>query len=460
MHALSYSQQLAEWALSLSQQDLPDDVVETTKLRLLDTIGLMVAATESPLGRSARAGALSMSSGSDSRIIGFGDRASAMTAAFVDGTLAHAEDFDDTHDASLVHPSAAVVATALSVGEKVQTSGSGLLLALAAGIEVNCRLGAVAPMAFHKRGLHPTGLLTGFGAAVAAGRLLGLDAAGLTAALGIHGSQASGLLESLTDGSWVKTMHPGWAALGGISAVHLAAHGFTGPSSVLEGRFGVFSAFAGGVEGVAQLNRLTRKLGQDWELRKSSIKLYPCAHVIHPFLDLVLALRTEGLSADDVVEIKLLIAENYLPVVAEPRAAKLRPATPTHARASLPYCVAAALHLGDCGPDAFTESAIREPAILALAERISAASDPMPSAAGEWCGRLIVSTHDGRRLERHQENHRGSNENPLVHAEVEDKFERNTARVLTEGQRRLLRGRLEDLSALDSTSLLIDCCVS
>jgi 2-methylcitrate dehydratase PrpD len=450
------SRALAEWTLSLRRDDLPPDIVETAQLRLLDTIGIMLAATASPIAKAARTGALAMGSGASSRIVGFGDRTSAMQAAFVDGTLAHAMDFDDTHDPSLVHPSAAIVPAALAVGEMVGASGTELLLALAAGSEISCRLGCVAPMAFHKRGLHPTGLLTGFGAAMVAGRMMGLDAAQLQAAAGIHGSQAAGLLEAFSDGTWVKTMHPGWAALSGIAAVHLAANGFTGPATVFEGRRGLFAALADAPAGGLDFDELTSGLGREWEYRRSSIKPYPCAQVIQPFVDLALAARRQGLRSENIRDISAPIAEQYIGVVAEPRAAKLRPVTPTHARVSLPYCIAAALRLGHCGPTAFSDEIIGDSALLALAARVVTPVDNSPAAPGQLRARLIATTVDGQRWEAVQEHHRGSPENPISRVDVEAKFEANTEPLLAPAQQRALRSMTDDIGALASVARLID----
>ena len=451
----SYSRALAEWVLGLRRGDLPADIVETAKLRLLDTIGIMLAATMTPIGQAARTGALAMGSGTTSRIVGFGDRCSAMTAALAGGTLAHAMDFDDTHDPSLVHPSAATVPAALAVGEMVEASGADLLIAIAAGNEVSCRLGSVAPMAFHKRGLHPTGLLTGFGAALIAGRMTGLDAANLQAAMGIHGSQAAGLLEAFSDGTWVKTLHPGWAAFSGIAAVHLAAHGFTGPAAVFEGRRGLFAALAGEPDGGLRYDRLTSDLGREWEFRRSSVKPYPCAQVIQPFVDLALAACRQGLRSVDVAAVTAPIAEKYIGVVAEPRADKVRPVTPTHARVSLQYCIAAAMHLGHCGPAAFADEMIGDPAILHLAERVAVPADPIAVASGQLRASLIIETQGGRRLESVQDHHRGSVENPILRGDVEAKFEANTEHLLPVVRRRTLRNMIEDIEELPSVARLV-----
>ena len=455
----TYSEQLASWFLDLRLEDLPDDVIEATKLRILDTLGVMLVAVGTPIGNAVRDAVMAMGSGSDSRMIGYGDRTTAMGAALVNGTLAHAMDFDDTHNTTLVHPSAAIVATALAVGEMTAASGDEVLISVAAGNEISCRLGLVAPMAFHRRGFHPTGVLTGLTASMAASRLMGLNAAQLRAAVGINGSQASGLIESFSDGTWVKTLHAGWAASSGITAALLARSGFTGPATVLEGRFGLFNAFVPDASGGLRFEELTKDLGREWEARRCSLKPYPCAHVIHSFVDLALGLHGEGLRGSDVDRIELPISEVYLPVVGEPRDVKLRPKTPTHARASLIYCVAAALHLGHLGIDAFSDERIADPDIIDLAGKMYPVADPHPAPRTQFRGRIVLETTGGRRIERVQEHNKGSLENPMTREEIEAKFNDNAGRLISAEKAAAVHSIVSNLETLKTVSNLVDCCV-
>ena len=456
----TYSEQLTSWFLDIGIEDLPDDVIEATKQRILDTLGVMLAAAGTPIGNSVRDAVLAMAAGSDCRLIGYGDRTTATGAALVNGTLAHAMDFDDTHNISLVHPSAPVVATALAVGEMTGASGAEILIGVASGVEICCRLGLVAPMAFHRRGFHPTGVLTGLAASMAAGRLIGLDARQLRAAIGINGSQASGLIESYSDGTWVKALHAGWAASAGVTAALLAKAGFTGPASVLEGRFGLFNAFVGDASGGLRFEELTKGLGQEWESRRCSLKPYPCAHVIHPFVDLALELHRQGLRGGDVVRVELPISEAYLAVVGEPRDAKLAPRTPTHARASLPYCVAAALHLGRLRVDTFSEATIADHDIIELAGKMHPVVDPDPPPGAQFRGHIVIETTAGQRIDRVQEHNKGSLENPMMREEIEAKFNENAETFLPAEKVRTVRAIVADLETLDAIGDLVDFCVA
>ena len=423
---------LADWALSLEAGSIPPDVLSDARFRVLDVVGLVLAGSREPLGAAVRRGVAAMGAGQAARLIPCGTPVPATTAALVHGTLGHAMDFDDTHNATLVHPSVPVVATALALGESMD--GPSLLAAVVAGNEVFCRVGMVAPMAFHRNGMHPTAVLGPPVLALVAARVMGLNAAQAVHAMGIAGSQASGILESFADGTWVKTLHPGWAAHAGIVAASLAQAGFTGPATVLEGRFGLFRSHVQRAEESFDFDALTSNLGGHWELRSCSLKPYACAHVIHPYVDLARALHAEGIDPDAVDLVEAPIQPGYIPVVGEPRDAKIAPLSPTHARASLPYCVAATLRHGRLDTDLFDTKAIGDPRTLALAARIAVTPDSEPWAQGQFRGALIVKLANGAVMSRSQDHNRGSVTNPLSEAEVIAKFRRNAEGTLDDRQ--------------------------
>ncbi len=233
------STELAIWATALGFEDLPEDVVEATKLRVLDVIGLSLAGAETPFGRSTRAAAIALSPPGPCKVLGTGDKLGVTAAAFANGAFSQALEFDDTHNESIVHMSSPTVAAALALSGIVPVSGRDLITAIALGNEISCRAGSVASGQFHKRGFHPTGLFSTFGVAYLASKLLGLDAHQMAQAAGICGSFASGLLQCWVDGTQTKFLHPGWAAQSGITAAVLAREGTTGPAEVFEGRFGL-----------------------------------------------------------------------------------------------------------------------------------------------------------------------------------------------------------------------------
>lgn len=428
--AATYAEALADWALHLRYEDIPAPLIEDAKSRLLDTIGNMIAGSTEPLALAVQRAAAVFGTGADAKILPSGADLPASTAALVNGTFGHAQDFDDTHNATLVHPSSPVIATALALAKTHSLDSRELLVAVVVGNEVFCRLGMVAPMAFHRSGIHPTAVLGPTATALVAARVMGLDARGAVHAMGISGSQASGILESFADGSWVKTFHAGWAAHSGVIAATLAANEFTGPATVLEGRFGLFKSHVQRDDEDLDFDALTRDLGQHWEIRACSLKPYACAHVIHPYVDLALDLHARGVTNDQIAEITLPVKPGYLPVVCEPRAAKIAPQTPTHARASLPYCVAAAMVRGNLARDAFSPDALRAPDVLSLAARITPERDPTPVLPGQFRGALRVRLRDGTRIELDQHYNRGSAAHPLAQDEIAAKFRDNAEPLL------------------------------
>src|SRR6202167_2775314 len=272
------STELAIWASSLGFEDLPEDVVEATKLRVLDVIGLSLAGAETDFGRSTRAAMLAMSPPGSCRILGTGDKLGVTAAAFANGAFSQALEFDDTHNESIVHMSSPAVAAALALSEYTKVSGRDLITAIAIGNEISCRVGSVSSGELHARGFHPTGLFATFGAAYLASKILKLDAETQARAAGIAGSFASGLLECWVDGTQTKFLHPGWSAHSGIAAALLARAGVTGPAKVFEGRFGLFAGHVQDPQAHRDFTRIDAALGVHWESRNSSFKPFPAAH--------------------------------------------------------------------------------------------------------------------------------------------------------------------------------------
>ena len=454
----SLSLDLAEWTLGLRYEDLPERVAADVKLRVLDTLGLIVSGAGTPMGRAVLAASSGLGSGRRARLIPSGKRTSAPTAALAHGTQAHAEDFDDTHNESIMHSSAPVVATVLALGESARASGRESMVLVAAGNEINCRLGCVASGRFHDHGFHPTSVLGAVTSAILAGRMLGLDVAGVAHAAGIAGSQASGILEAYEDGTWSKTLHPGWAAHAGVTAGMLASTGFTGPRTVLEGRFGLYRSFLHGSGSAFDFERVTSSLGNDWEQLDSSFKPYPCAHAIHSFVDAALALRASlGLQPGNIASIEARVAPHFVELICEPRALKIRPRTPTHARASLQYAIAAALHAGELGPAHYAPEAIDAPAVLALAGKVSWTLDPSPPPTTQYKGMVTVETIDGRRETAELAHNRGSRENPMIEEELVTKFE-VCARSLSARRRRRIIDRVLALETVESIEEVLSEC--
>jgi 2-methylcitrate dehydratase PrpD len=451
------SSDLAAWASRVRFEDLPADVVENTKLRIMDVIGLSLAGAETAFGKSTRDAIVAMSPPGPCRILGFGDRVGVTAAAFANGALSQALEYDDTHNESIVHMSSPAVAAALALAEFTPVSGRDLIAAIALGNEISCRIGSVSSGELHKRGFHPTGLFATFGAAFLAAKLLGLDAEGMARAAGIAGSFASGLLECWVDGTQTKFLHPGWSAQSGISSAILARSGVTGPAQVFEGRWGLFASHVQDSDAHRDFMRINASLGTHWESRNSSFKPYPAAHVIHPYISAAIRLRnTHALQVNDIESVDCPVTGFIVSIVCEPIAEKHAPASDSHGRVSLQYSVAEALFFGELGKHSYSDQSRRNPEILALARRVRYHVDPDYPGPGRFKGAVTVTLKDGRRFTEVEEYNRGSAENPMTQAELRAKFEENAGGFLSAAARGRVAERIQNLETLRDARILVE----
>lgn len=426
---MTASENLARFATEIDLSRVPAPAIATAKLVFLDTIGVALAASVSESGRAAIGLARALGGESESQVIGAPFRASPSNAVLANGTLAHALDYDETLEEGIIHAGCCVVTTALAVGEACKASGKSILEAALAGFEVMFKIGVSAPGRFHARGFHPTAICAPFGAAAVAGRLYGLSSTQLAHAFGIAGSQSSGIIEYLADGSWSKQFHAGWGAHGGIIASVLARQGFVGPRDVLEGAHGLFAGFAG-PQGT-HLERLN-EIGTTWHLPKVVFKLYPCGSIAHPYIDCALRIRRANeLRAADIQRIVCRTHEGPVPRLWEPLETKRKPATPYAAKFSTPYLVAAALVRGRVGLEEFSAESIRDADTLSVARKVGYEIDASLDYPRHFTGHVKIFLKDGRVIEESQPYARGSIESPIPPAEIEEKFRHNAGLVLT-----------------------------
>jgi 2-methylcitrate dehydratase PrpD len=422
------SETFARFVSDIELDQIPPDVIATSKLVFLDIIGVALAASRSESGRMAIALARTLEGKPESQVIGTEFRTSASSAVLANGTLAHALDFDETLEAGIIHAGCCVVPAALAVGEACGASGRSVLAAAVAGFEVMFKIGAAAPGGFHARGFHPTAITAPFGAAAVAGRLYKLSTGQLVNALGIAGSQSSGITEYLADGSWTKQFHAGWGAHAGIVASLLAKQGFHGPRSVFEGQHGVFLAFA--TPESIHLDRLN-DVGREWHLPKVVFKLYPCGSIAHPYIDCALRIRNAGaIRLEDIDRIVCRTHPGPVPRLWEPLEMKRQPPTPYAAKFSLPYVVAAALVKGRVGLEEFSEDSIRDRDTLALARKVSYELDPSLDYPRHFSGHVKVVLKGGQVIADNQPHARGSVEAPIAPEEIELKFRHTAGHVL------------------------------
>jgi len=427
----SVARRFARFVTGLALEDLPPAAVTRTTLLALDTIGSCLASSTMDFGRAVMRTAERLGGMPESSLIGGKAKVAAANAVLANGTLAHGLDFDDTREDAIVHTGSVAVPTALAVGEAVGASGRAALEAMIAGVEVMCRVGLAVPGKFHARNFHPTAVSGSFAAAAAAGKLYGLTEDQLVHAFGICGSQASGIIEYLADGSWTKRLHPGWAAHAGVIAAHLAQAGFTGPERVFEGRQGFYQAFAGGYD-EPRMELLLEGLGKVWEVEQLTFKPYPCGSIAHPYMDCAFRLREQfAILPDQIAEIHCRTAEGPVPRLWEPLAAKQRPPNGYAAKFSLPYLVAVMLVKGRAGLAEFTDEAVQDKAVLAVAAKVNYELDPSIDYPRQFVGHVRIRLTDGRVVEERQDHPRGGPDFPMTPEELEAKFRGNAGLVLS-----------------------------
>lgn len=452
---LTLSQQLADFVTSLAPADLPTHVVEDARWRLMDTLGVSLAGSRMDYAAAIRTVFCEMGGRPEATVLGGGTRLPSALAGFVNAAYAHGPDFDDTHSVAMVHIGCLAVPSALAMAERTSATGKEMLTALVAGAEVGLRIGAAAPHRFHMRGFHATGVVGPFTAAATAGKLLGLDSTRLSNGLGLAGSQAAGLLQGLHDGSWVKRLHPGWAVQGGITAALLAEQGYLGPPMVLEGGWALYAVLLHGDSEPVQLNVVTDGLGTSWLLPETTYKPYSNGAWNHSAMDGVTQIMgAESLTYKDIAQIDATVPAECIPVVCEPRDAKIHPVTPYHMKFSLPYSVAILAVLGHAGVDDYTDEVHGDPDIADLAGRVYCHGDP-DMAPDRFPARVMLETRDGRRFEYDVPAQHGGPGNPFSADDHRAKFLSNVSPSLGDHQAEQLMTRLEGIWELDSVDEVV-----
>ena len=416
----SVAEQLATSIAALRAEDLPQAVRQKCEDLVIDVVGLCVTARGEDYIKSTLAGC---DDEGPCTAIGHARTFTAASAAFINGTAAHGEDFDDTFEGGPVHAGAVIVPAVLAACERHKPDGASALLGIAVGTEVMCRLSTVVPKAVHKAGFHPTAIFGAMGAAAGVGAALGLNAKQIVDALGIAASMASGIIEYLAEGAWTKRLHPGWAAQSGIRAALLARGGFLGPRTVFEGVHGLFHGFAHTTQG--DYEALTGNFGTRWVTETLAFKPYPCGTMAHPYIDCARRLAARGVKPADVKELICEVAEGTVHRLWEPLADKQRPPNGYAAKFSTPFLLATGFVRGGVGLDAFTEAAVRDKHVLALSSKVRYVIDPENPYPNNFTGHIRAVLNDGRVIEERQPHFRGGAHEPLTRADLEEKFTLN-----------------------------------
>ena len=439
---IAVTRDLAEFAARTSYDTLPVEVRERVKALVLDLVGIALRArneAESTGPMVAAVRRLGLAEGSCT-VIGDAAGYAAPGAAMLNGTLGHSLDFDDTHAPGSLHPSAPIVPAAFAAAEMAGADGQAAIAGIVAGYEVQIRLSlALDPAAHYDRGFHPTATCGAFGAAAAAGRLLGLDPEGYSNAFGIVLSMAAGSMQYLVNGAWTKRSHVGHAAMCGLMAATLAREGYKGASEALEGKWGFLHAYAPAADAAKAVDGLGRR----WETLKIAVKPYPSCRYGHAPLDGILALaRQHGIRAEEVEEVVVGLPEPGWKLIGDPEPAKQAPKSVVDGQFSMAFCASVALRSGGFGWDDYARH-LGDPATLALCKRVKTWVDPKAQADFQknMSGSVRIKTGRGA-FETYVRVPKGEPGNFLTAAELRAKFDGLTGPYLSARRRDELAGAL------------------
>ena len=375
------TKKIAEFASVISLESIPNEAIERTQMFVMDNIGIMLRAyhdAESTPALLSGTTALGMGNG-NSVVIGDSRAFTPPGAALINGTLAHSLDFDDTHAASSLHPSAPIVPAALAAAEMVGANGKALIPAIIAGYEIQIRLSlALNPTDHYNRGFHPTVTCGVFGAAAAAGRIFSLDPEQMALAFGIALSQSAGSMQFLVDGAWMKRYHVGHAAMCGLMAATYAREGFRGAIDAFEGKHGFLHAYARNPDP----EKAVAGLGKDWETLAIAIKPYPSCRYSHAAMDALIDLRsTNDLQPVEIESVEVGLPETGWKIIGDPQDSKHNPLSTVDGQFSMPFCAAVALIEGGLAWDHYAKH-VGDKETLELCRRIKTNIDPR--AEGEF----------------------------------------------------------------------------
>ena len=423
--ARDVTRKLAHYVVATRFEDLPEGVRREVGRSLLNWMGVAVGASRHEAVEIALAAVSPFSGPPQAGVFGRSERLDVVNAALINGISSHVFDFDDTDLLTAVHPSAPVVPTVLALAEFNAVRGRDLVTAMVMGFEVECRIARAVQPALGAIGWHPTGITGVFGAAIAAGKLLGLDEQRMCHAIGLAATQPVGVREMF--GSMTKSFHPGRAAQNGLLAAFLAEKGYTSSLQGIEAKRG----WARVVSVKQDWQAITYGLGEDYEIYRNTYKPFACGLVVHPVIDGCIQLRNEHNLTADVIDRIVLEVD---PIVLE-LTNKRTPQTGLEGKFSVYYVAALAIVTGRAGEAQFSDDMVRDPVIIALRDRVTATADP---SIAKQQARVRIHLRDGRILERFVTEVVGSVKNPMSDAALEAKFIDLTEKVLSGDKTRRL----------------------
>jgi 2-methylcitrate dehydratase PrpD len=424
------SAQIADWVSRTKLADLPPEIVQGVKLRAMDLTGVMLASKDLKVVQSAKKAWADLDSGNGARAVGSSAPVSVTNAALMNGIQASALEFDDTYLPTTMHATGLALSVCYPEAQRRKISGKDLIEASLLASEIMIRLSIVTERYWFDYGIHPTGSFGPFGGVCALSKLRGFDQMQTVNALGHVGSMSTALTAAFEDGTSTKNLHVGFAAANAFRAAALAEQDISGPTAVFEGKFGWYRAHVQ-TDDVRHYERVTSELGQEWISANIATKLYPVAYPLMPHIEAAIALRNDyGIKSGDVEAIDAYIMERSFPTLCEPPELKKKPLTTWHGRISIHHTIAEALVRGEMGKYAYSEEAIRDPEINALAAKVQHHPDPEATDPLRSRARIVITLKDGRKVEHVIEDFRGTRRNPITVDDYLAKFRANVDDIL------------------------------
>lgn len=452
------TKRLADFCAGLTYGDIPGKTAGSAMKLAFDTIGVAAGGTRPESSRTMMHFMKALDRPGDGTVIGTGLKVAPEYAALLNGSFAHALDFDDLCNEASAHPGCVIFPAILAAGDMAGCTGKDFILAAVVGYDVMCRIGRAAnPAAHYGLGFHPTGTCGAFGAATAAGKVFGLDPERMACALGIAGSQAAGCMEFLAEGTWTKRFHPGWAAHSGIIAAMLAREGYRGPSTIIEGRAG----FLNGYSRDARPELLLDGIGETFYIDRTSIKPYSACRYKHGPMDGIRRIMKENaLRPEDVSEIIIGLLEVAYPIIVDPPALKYNPQSIVDAQFSMPFGAAVTVLYGNALPAQYAEKVIRSEAVVDMMKKVKIRKDPELERLypRQWPSTVEIRTKSGQSFSTFTPYPKGDPENPLEWEELIEKFNGVTQGIYsTERQSQIAAEirKIDGFSRLDSFKSLI-----
>lgn len=438
---MGFTGRLAEFVSNLKYEDLPTQVILEAKLCILDWFGVALSGSKEPFidillqvireeGCTPRAS-----------IVGRSFKLSLQQAALINGSSSHALDFDDVHASMMGHPSAVILPSSLALGEFKKCSGRDLITAFVAGFETVCHVGLSQTRSHIAQGWHPTATIGHFGSVTACANLLHLDIEKSVNAIGIAGTQASGLRQVF--GTMSKPLHAGKASMNGLFAAQLAERGFTSSSEILEGKHGFTQTFTPD----GNLEYSCCELGKNYEILKVMFKRYASCFGTHPTIDAALSLRNGGLKPDDIESVHVVPFHGLFDSINN-----MKPENSMEGKFSVPYTFAVAFMKGRAGEDEFTEKNIRDPDLVRIRDKVTMGKDEYMPYNNSL---IIVKTRDGRVIEKHIDVNEVFKDSEKKNESLKNKFLNCAHKVISIDQSENLMAGIMTLEKIEDISELI-----